>query len=60
MNLKTQSTISTITLLLGFVMMTLMIIFEDEPGGIPVLLIVLSLIWKIILYIKHRNQPKLT
>jgi len=46
--LKTQRTLSTIVLVVGLIMMIGMITFEDEPGGIPVLLVVCAACWNLI------------
>jgi len=56
MSVKTQSTVSSITLFLGLIMMISMIIFEDEPGGVPVLIIIFSIIWKLIIKFKKSKQ----
>lgn len=36
--------------------MALMITYEDEPGGIPILIIVFSMIWKLIIKTKRDNS----
>lgn len=46
--LKTQKTLSTVILVVGLVMMVGMITFEDEPGGIPVLLVVCGAWWSFV------------
>lgn len=41
---------------IGFVLMILMIIFEDEPGGIPVLLIVFGIGWFVNTWLRNKSQ----
>lgn len=43
---------------IGFVLMVLMIIFEDEPGGIPVLLIVFGIGWYVTTRLRNKSQNK--
>jgi hypothetical protein len=52
---KSQSLISTLLLVLGLLLLVFMITVEDEPGALPLALIVGSLTWKYII----RRQRKL-
>lgn len=40
----------------GVVLMIFMIIFEDEPGGIPVLLIVFGIGWFVNTWLRSKSQ----
>lgn len=43
---------------IGFVLMVLMIIFEDEPGGIPVLLIAFGIGWYVTTRLRNKSHNK--
>jgi len=43
--LKTHKLISTLLIVIGFVLLAFMILVEDEPGAIPLLLIVSGTGW---------------
>jgi len=40
--------LSILTMLLGIILMVYMIKFEDEPGALPLLLIILGTVWLIL------------
>jgi len=43
--LKTHKFISILIIVIGFILLIFMIIVEDEPGAIPLLLIVVGSVW---------------
>lgn len=45
-------------LIVGFVLLVLNIVIEDEPGGVPLLIIALSGGWLIVRYVKQRVQNR--
>jgi len=51
---KWRKTLSLLTVFVGFVLLVYMIAVEDEPGALPLLLIVTGVVWFII----SRNQIK--
>lgn len=40
-----QRTLSLLTIVIGLLLMTFMVIVEDEPGGIPLLLVLVGTGW---------------
>ena len=56
--LKFNSIFSILTILLGVALLIFMIKVEDEPGALPLLLIIIGTIWFIInrVRIKKRNR----
>ncbi|MEQ9263867.1 MAG: hypothetical protein RLN81_01500 [Balneolaceae bacterium] len=64
MNMETDNTnkpgvnrkLPLIIIAVGVVLMILMIIFEDEPGGIPVLLIVFGIGWHVTTWLRSKSQ----
>ncbi len=57
--LMIQRMLSVIMIALGFTLMVLMIVVEDEPGGIPVLMIITGTIWFFITQSRIKsNQTK--
>ena len=51
---KMSQMVSLVTVFLGIVLLIYMIMVEDEPGALPLLLIVTGVVWFII----SRNQIK--
>ena len=51
---KWSKILSLLTVFLGFVLLIFMITVEDEPGALPLLLIITGVVWFII----SRNQIK--
>lgn len=51
---KWSKILSLLTVFLGFVLLIYMITVEDEPGALPLLLIITGVVWFII----SRNQIK--
>jgi hypothetical protein len=48
-------TFSILTILLGLILMLYMIIVEDEPGALPLLLIIIGTAWFSIIQIRNKN-----
>jgi len=57
-HLKAHRNLSVFVLVLGIVLMIFMIVVEDEPGGIPVLLILVGTGWFFISRSGIRSQNK--
>lgn len=55
-HLKLNRLFSIVTILLGVLLMIYMIKVEDEPGALPLLLIVIGIIWFIFNQIKIRKH----
>ena len=51
---KWSKILSLLTVFLGFVLLIYMIMVEDEPGALPLLLIITGVVW----FILSRNQIK--
>ncbi len=47
-SLKINRILSTLTIFLGAILMIYMIKVEDEPGALPLLLIIIGTVWYII------------
>ena len=56
--LNTHKLISTIIIVIGVVLMVYMILVEDEPGGIPLLLIAGGTVWHLITRARIRSHHK--
>ena len=56
--LRIQKLLSIVAIVLGAVLMVFMIIVEDEPGGIPILLIVFGTLFFIRIHSKLRTQAE--
>lgn len=56
--LKVHKLLSMITTAIGVILLTYMIFVEDEPGAIPLLLIVIGTGWYFITRFKIRSQQK--
>lgn len=54
--LKTHKLISILITVIGIVLLTFMIVTEDEPGAIPLLLIVTGTGWYFITRSKMKSQ----
>lgn len=54
-NLKTHTLLSVLTILIGFVLLIYMIVVEDEPGAIPLILVVCGTGW--LLYARFGTRP---
>lgn len=57
-NLKIHTLLSALTIIFGFALLIFMIVVEDEPGAIPLLLIVCGAGWYFIT--RHRIQTQQT
>lgn len=55
--LRVHRTLSISVLLIGLVLMILMITIEDEPGAIPLLLIVIGAGWYFVTRTRLRSLP---
>jgi len=55
-NLKLQSILSILAIFIGLMLLLYMIVVEDEPGAIPLILIVFGVIWYLVT--KSRSIPK--
>lgn len=51
--------LSLLTILIGVLLMTYMIKAEDEPGALPLLLIITGILWFIVNQIKLKNHIKI-
>jgi len=56
--LKIHSLISAIVIAIGIVLMIGKIYADSEPGGIPILLVLLGLGWSFITRLRIRSQNK--
>lgn len=54
--LKMHKLISILMIVIGIALMTFMVIVEDEPGAIPILLIVTGTGWYFVTRSKLRSQ----
>lgn len=57
--LKKQRFLSLLIIGIGLVLMIFMMVFEDEPGGIPVLLIACGIGWFVTSQLRIRSQNRL-
>jgi hypothetical protein len=57
-NQKVQSVLSTITIILGLVLLAYMVTVEDEPGALPLLLIVVGIGWKLVTRFRVRSHTE--
>ena len=58
--LKVHTMLSGLIMGIGVLLMIYMITVEDEPGGVPLLLIVLGMGWYVVTRVRmrsHRKQP---
>ncbi len=55
-NLKIASLLSALTIAIGMVLMIFMILVENEPGVIPLLLIIVGTGWHFIIRHNSRSQ----
>ena len=56
--LRLHTRLSVITILIGLALMIMMIVVEDEPGAIPLLLIVLGTGWYFMTRVRARSHHK--
>ncbi len=56
--LKVHAILSAMTIVIGVVLMIYMIFVEDEPGGIPLLLIVFGIGWYFVTRVQIRSRHK--
>jgi hypothetical protein len=54
--LKIYTTLSVLTIVLGVILLIYMIRVEDEPGALPLLLIMIGTVWFIINRVKTKKQ----
>jgi hypothetical protein len=57
-NQRVQSILSTITIVLGLVLLVYMVTVEDEPGALPLLLIVVGIGWKLVTRYRVRSRTE--
>jgi hypothetical protein len=57
-NRRVHSILSTITLVLGLVLLVYMVTVEDEPGALPLLLIVVGIGWKLVMRYRVRSNTE--
>jgi hypothetical protein len=57
-NRRVQSVLSTISIVLGLVLLAYMVTVEDEPGAIPLLLIVVGIGWKLVTRYRVRSHTE--
>ncbi len=55
---RIQRIISIVIILLGLVLLAFMVIVEDEPGALPLLLIIIGTAWLLFIQKKIRKQDK--
>lgn len=55
-NLKLQKLVSLLVTFLGFLLLIFMIVVEDEPGALPLALIVTGITW--FFYIRSKLRSK--
>jgi hypothetical protein len=53
---KTQFLISSIVLIIGFILLVFMITVEGEPGALPLALVLVGSTWKLILNRKIKSS----
>lgn len=51
---RVHSVLSTVTIVLGLVLLVYMVTVEDEPGALPLLLIVVGIGWKLVMRYRVR------
>ncbi len=54
--LKFHRIASTLTIIMGIILLTYMIMVEDELGALPLLLLITGIVWFIISQIKFKNS----
>lgn len=55
--LRAQTLLSTLIAVLGVVLLIYMIVVEDEPGALPLLLIAVGVGWRLLLRARTRSRP---
>lgn len=58
MKLKMHTLLAGLTVAIGVVLLIFMITVEDEPGGIPILLVVFGIGWYFISRSRFRSNNK--
>ena len=54
---NTQRFLSLLSIIIGVLLLVFMIVVEDEPGAVPLGMIVTGSIWLLIIIKKNKNQP---
>ena len=54
--LKIYTALSVLTILFGVILLIYMIRVEDEPGALPLLLVIVGIVWFIINRVKTKKQ----
>jgi hypothetical protein len=54
--LKIYTTLSVLMMLFGLILMIYMIKVEDEPGALPLFLMVIGIVWFIVNRVKIKKQ----
>ncbi len=57
-NFRIQNLLSILMIVLGIVLMIFMILVESEPGGIPILLVLIGAGWYLITRLRSRSQQR--
>jgi uncharacterized membrane protein len=52
--LKLSKLLSVLMIVLGVVLLIYMIMVEDEPGALPLLILIIGIVW----FVRNRNQIK--
>jgi uncharacterized membrane protein len=52
--LKLSKLLSVLMIVLGVVLLIYMIMVEDEPGALPLLILIIGIVW----FFRNRNQIK--
>lgn len=55
---KTQNIVSSIVLTLGLILLVFMITVEDEPGALPLALVLGGLVWQFVIRRKRKLQSQ--
>lgn len=55
---KVHTVLATITFVLGAILLTYMVTVEDEPGALPLLLLVVGGVWLFVTRSRIRSQHK--
>lgn len=56
--LRLHTVMSVLTIAVGLVLMTMMIVVESEPGTIPLLLVASGIAWYLITRARIRSHPR--
>ncbi len=55
-NLKLSKALSLLTVIMGVILLVYMIVFEDEPGALPLFLVVTGIVWFIVNQYRIKKQ----